>query len=154
MSTVAKWSPISATAELLLHLPAVWNSFYNDPRTSNTIRTINLNSMQSLSCGLQHVGRFSHPALSGSFLDDCLYKCSAIAEMAEMCDRLATIDMGRKEGALCCCCCCPVWAEGTSVPTGILMHPACLSCPVCPVCDVGVLWPNGWMDQECHLAWR
>jgi len=25
----------------------------------------------------------------------------------------------------------------------------CLSvCHVCPVCDVGVLWPNGWMDQD------
>jgi len=27
----------------------------------------------------------------------------------------------------------------------------CLSCPVClsyPVCDVGVLWPNGWTDQN------
>jgi len=23
---------------------------------------------------------------------------------------------------------------------------SCLS--VCPVCDVGVLWPNGWMDQD------
>jgi len=23
-----------------------------------------------------------------------------------------------------------------------------LSCPVCPVCNVGVLWPNGWMDQD------
>ena len=22
----------------------------------------------------------------------------------------------------------------------------CLS--VCPVCDIGVLWPNGWMDQD------
>ena len=21
-------------------------------------------------------------------------------------------------------------------------------CSVCPVCDVGVLWPNGWMDQD------
>ena len=21
-------------------------------------------------------------------------------------------------------------------------------CPVCPVCDVGVLWPNGWSDQD------
>jgi len=21
-------------------------------------------------------------------------------------------------------------------------------CPVCLVCDVGVLWPNGWMDQD------
>jgi len=27
--------------------------------------------------------------------------------------------------------------------------PVCLSlCPVCPVCNVGVLWPNGWMDQD------
>jgi len=28
----------------------------------------------------------------------------------------------------------------------------CLSCPSCPVClsvcNVGVLWPNGWMDQD------
>jgi len=24
----------------------------------------------------------------------------------------------------------------------------CLSSPVCPVCNVGVLWPNGWMDQD------
>ena len=23
-----------------------------------------------------------------------------------------------------------------------------LSSPVCPVCNVGVLWPNGWMDQD------
>jgi len=22
----------------------------------------------------------------------------------------------------------------------------------CPVCDLGVLWPNGWMDQ--HAAWH
>jgi len=21
-------------------------------------------------------------------------------------------------------------------------------CHVCPVCDVGVLWPNGWMDED------
>jgi len=30
-----------------------------------------------------------------------------------------------------------------------------LSCPVClSVCDVGVLWPNGWMDQHetCHAG--
>ena len=25
---------------------------------------------------------------------------------------------------------------------------SCLSCPLLPVCDVGVLWPNGWMDQN------
>jgi len=27
----------------------------------------------------------------------------------------------------------------------------CLCLPVlsvCPVCNVGVLWPNGWMDQD------
>jgi len=22
--------------------------------------------------------------------------------------------------------------------------------PVCPVCDVGVLWPNGWVDQDAN----
>ena len=21
-------------------------------------------------------------------------------------------------------------------------------CPVSPVCDVGILWPNGWLDQD------
>jgi len=34
------------------------------------------------------------------------------------------------------------------------VHPVlldrCLS--VCPVCDVGVLWPNGWMDQHATLC--
>jgi len=24
----------------------------------------------------------------------------------------------------------------------------CVFCPVLSVCDVGVLWPNGWMDQD------
>jgi len=24
----------------------------------------------------------------------------------------------------------------------------CYRTAVCPVCDVGVLWPNGWMDQD------
>ena len=32
----------------------------------------------------------------------------------------------------------------------------CLSvlsvCLSCPVCDVGVLWPNGWMDQ--YETWQ
>jgi len=23
-----------------------------------------------------------------------------------------------------------------------------MSSPVCPVCNVGVLWPNRWMDQD------
>jgi len=58
-----------------------------------------------------------------------LNKCSAVAEMA---DRLATIDMGQKEGLLC-----PFRGEtwspsntmrpgprSTSVPSGILIHPA------------------------------
>jgi len=26
--------------------------------------------------------------------------------------------------------------------------PSVLSFPVCPVCNVGVLWPNGWIDQD------
>jgi len=26
-------------------------------------------------------------------------------------------------------------------------------CLSCPVCDVGVLWPNGWMDQD-ETWWR
>jgi len=25
---------------------------------------------------------------------------------------------------------------------------SCLPCPVCTVCNVGVLWPNGWTDQD------
>ena len=30
-----------------------------------------------------------------------------------------------------------------------MLSDRCLSClSVCPVCDVGVLWPNGWMDQD------
>jgi len=24
----------------------------------------------------------------------------------------------------------------------------CLSCLFCPVCNVGVLWPNGWTNQD------
>jgi len=30
-----------------------------------------------------------------------------------------------------------------------MLSDRCLSClSVCPVCDVGVFWPNGWMDQD------
>jgi len=31
-----------------------------------------------------------------------------------------------------------------------MLSDRCLLCPVrlCPVCDVGVLWPNGWMDRD------
>jgi len=28
------------------------------------------------------------------------------------------------------------------------MGPLSVCLSVCPVCDVGVLWPNGWMDQD------
>ena len=27
-------------------------------------------------------------------------------------------------------------------------------CPVSPVCDVGLLWPNGWMDQDATSCGR
>jgi len=29
-----------------------------------------------------------------------------------------------------------------------MLSDRCLSCAVRPVCDVGVLWPNGWTDQD------
>jgi len=29
-----------------------------------------------------------------------------------------------------------------------ILSDTCLSCPFCPDCDVGVLWLNGWMDQD------
>jgi len=29
-----------------------------------------------------------------------------------------------------------------------MLSDRCLYCPVCAVCDIGVLWPNGWMDQD------
>jgi len=29
-----------------------------------------------------------------------------------------------------------------------MLSERCLSCLSCPVCDVGVLWPNGWTDQD------
>ena len=34
-------------------------------------------------------------------------------------------------------------------PSPVCLYVYCLSCmPVCRVCNVGVLWPNGWMDQD------
>jgi len=33
-----------------------------------------------------------------------------------------------------------------------MLSDRCLSCPVCPVSNVGVLRPNGWMDQ--HETWH
>jgi len=29
-----------------------------------------------------------------------------------------------------------------------MLSDRCPVCPSCPVCDVGVLWPNGWTDQD------
>ena len=39
-----------------------------------------------------------------------------------------------------------------SVKRFALCYDRCLS--VCPVCNVGVLWPNGWTDQDetCHAG--
>jgi len=47
-----------------------------------------------------------------------------------------------------CCTCLSFWATVcTTVRPMLLDHcPVCLS--VCPVCDIGVLWPNGWMNQD------
>jgi len=42
------------------------------------------------------------------FKTRCIYKCSAVAEMG---DRLATIDMGRKQGS----CCTPPFFRGSHV---------------------------------------
>jgi len=50
--------------------------------------------------------------------------------------RLATIDMGQT------LCAVLLWGGGLDPH----LTQCSLSCPVCPVCDVGVLWPNGWMD--------
>jgi len=76
-------------------------------------------------------------------------KCSAVAQKG---DRLATIDMGQKLGAVCVC---PFWAGSpsntmwpgsrpTSVPSGILIHPT--------------VWPqyaNGQTDgQRTDRRWR
>ena len=33
-------------------------------------------------------------------------------------------------------------------PYAIRPLPVCLSVLSCPVCEVGVLWPNTWMDQD------
>ena len=66
-------------------------------------------------------------------------KSSAVSEMG---DRLATIYVGRKvrEAVV------PPFLGGAGSPSNT-MSPG-PSLPVCPVCDVGVLWPNGWMDQD------
>ena len=46
---------------------------------------------------------------------------------------------------------CPMLLD----PSPVCLYVYCLSCmPVCRVCNVGVLWPNGWMDQDetWHVA--
>jgi len=45
---------------------------------------------------------------------------------------------------------CRFWATVCKTVHPVLSD-RCLSCPVC---DVGVLWPNGWMDQDetCHAG--
>jgi len=48
--------------------------------------------------------------------------------------------------------CCSFWATVCKTVRPMLSDVVCLSCPLCPVCDVGVLWPNGWMDQD--ETWR
>jgi len=99
-------------------------------------------------------------------IPDCLYcfwnkfklenKSSAVAEMG---DRLATIDMGRKERVPCpfctgklgprlihcglCRSLLPSWRQasaqmGTQLPPKKGAHP--------PIFDPCLLWPNSWMD--------
>jgi len=111
ISIVAKRSPISATAELLLR--------YASEQT-DTQRRLS-----------QYFASLPHPRftlLTDAYSKDLLYKYSAVAETG---DRLATIDMGQKSGG----CCVPFRGEGvaaspsntvwlgprsTSVPSGIL----------------------------------
>ena len=44
----------------------------------------------------------------------------------------------------------PLSTQADLGPGHRLLYLSCLS--VCFVCDVGVLWPNGWMDQ--HETWH
>ena len=46
---------------------------------------------------------------------------------------------------------CHFWATVCKAVRPMLPD-RCLSVLSCPVCDVGVLWPNGWMDQD--ETWR
>jgi len=44
------------------------------------------------------------------------------------------------------------WATATSSVRPMLRD-RCLSVLfVCPICNVGVFWPNGWMDQPHQVA--
>jgi len=44
----------------------------------------------------------------------------------------------------------PFWATICKT-VGPMLSDRCLC--LSPVCDVGVLWTNGWMDQDETLAW-
>jgi len=61
----------------------------------------------------------------------------------------------------CCCCCCYcswscLFVLGLRSPCSFVLRDRLwngLPCDigplsVCPVCNSGVLWPNGWMDQD------
>jgi len=50
---------------------------------------------------------------------------------------------------ICCNSCFRFWATVCKTVRPMLSD-RCL--PVCPVCNVGVLWPNGWTDQD--ETWR
>jgi len=39
------------------------------------------------------------------------------------------------------------WATVCQTVRSVLSDRCRSLCPDCPVCNVGVLWPNGWMDQ-------
>jgi len=96
------------------------------------------------------------------------YKCSAVAEMG---DRLAIIDTGRKYGG-----CAPfgmgagspcntMWPgpRPTFVPSGILIHPAVChnkqaeNCGLCPVLRRGAGSPSNtvaWVEAYLHTKWH
>ena len=48
-----------------------------------------------------------------------------------------------------------LWATVCKTVRRMLSDRCPLSCLSCPVCSVGVLWPNGWMDQDetWHARW-
>jgi len=41
-----------------------------------------------------------------------------------------------------------VFGRPLQVTVRTMLWDRCPVCPVCPVSTVGVLWPNGWMDQD------
>jgi len=43
--------------------------------------------------------------------------------------------------------CCNFWGTVCKM-VRLMLSDHCPVCLSCPVCNVGVLWPNGWMDQD------